>query len=258
MDDLKVEELKAILARRGQKILDDPALLDNLLKDTSLSAGERASLLAAAKLGFPQALLAQQDVTTVPAAAFARYFNRLTQEMAISDDNARAALQRWASALGRAAPSQEGLPATSPKVTPAPAPQLAAPPSPPPQPALATPVGDRAIYVQAYRLLHQGKLPPQAAAELQSTGVDAATAANVVARVASFMTLMRDAYRQAGWKNIGIGMLWCIGGIVVTAITYGWRGAAEPMSSLGVRCCSGSFRRCVASSSRSSRRARRT
>ena len=41
-----------------------------------------------------------------------------------------------------------------------------------------------------------------------------------MAKVDAFMNLMRSAYRQAGMKNAGIGMLWCVGGIIVTAVTY--------------------------------------
>ncbi len=87
-----------------------------------------------------------------------------------------------------------------------------------PQPNVAKP--DQAVYVQAFRLLRNGRSQPQAAAELQQTGLDSANAAAIVAKVDAFMNLMRTAYRQAGMKNIGIGMLWCVGGIIVTAVTF--------------------------------------
>jgi hypothetical protein len=175
--------------------------------------------VAAAKLGFPQSILANQE-TTVPAVTVARYFNRLTQEMAIDDDNARAALQMWASALGRAAPalpmsSTQGAAVVSTPKPPAPS---APPAAAAPQPGVAKP--DQAVYVQAFRLLRQGRPQPQAAAELQRTGLDSATAATVVAKVDMFRNVMREAYRKAGMKNVGIGLLWCVGGILVTAITY--------------------------------------
>ena len=86
------------------------------------------------------------------------------------------------------------------------------------QPNVAKP--DQAVYVQAFRLLRQGRPQPQAAAELQRTGLDSVNAAAIVAKVDAFMNLMRTAYRQAGMKNVGIGMLWCVGGIIVTAVTY--------------------------------------
>jgi hypothetical protein len=222
MSDQKVDELKKKLASRGQTLLEDPVLLDSVLKDTSLSPAQRASLVAAAKLGFPQSILAQQN-TTVPAATVARFFNRLTHDMAIDDDNARAAVQMWASALGRTTPAMPMSPTQGPAVAPTPKPATAAAPSP--QPTTATPQPnvtklDQAVYVQAFKLLRQGRSQPQAAAELQRTGLDSATAAAIVAKVDAFMNVMRVAYRQAGMKNVGIGMLWCVGGIVVTAITY--------------------------------------
>jgi hypothetical protein len=79
---------------------------------------------------------------------------------------------------------------------------------------------DQSVYVQAFRLLRQGRSQPQAAAELQRTGLDSATATAIVVKVDMFRNVMRDAYRKAGMKNVGIGLLWCIGGILVTAITY--------------------------------------
>jgi hypothetical protein len=212
MSDPKVEELKEKLASRGHTLLDDPVLLDSLLKDTSLSPAQRASLVAAAKLGFPQSILALQGAI-VPAATVARFFSRLTEEMAIDDDNARAALQMWASALGRATPAM-------PMSTQGPAPPLTAKPATPaaPPPRLAKP--DQAVYVQAFRLLRGGRSQPEATAELQRTGLDSAAAAAIVAKVDAFMNVMRASYRQGGMKNVGIGMLWCVGGIIFTAITY--------------------------------------
>jgi hypothetical protein len=220
MSDQKVEELKGKLASRGPTLLDDPEMLDNVLTDTSLSPAERAALVAAAKLGFPQRIQAQQE-TTVPTVTLASFFNRLTQEMAISDDNARAALQMWASALGRTAAAMPVSSTQSPPAASTPKPPT--PSSPPaaaatPQPSAAK--LDQAVYLQAFRLLRQGRSQPQAAAELQRTGLDLASATAIVVKVDMFRNVMREAYKKAGMKNVGIGLLWCIGGILVTAITY--------------------------------------
>src|SRR5579872_4788108 len=77
----------------------------------------------------------------------------------------------------------------------------------------------RSVYVQAFAALRRGGRQ-QAVSELQKNGLDAETAAKVVDNVENFNVQARAAYRQAGLKSAGIGALWCIGGIVVTAVTY--------------------------------------
>jgi len=89
-----------------------------------------------------------------------------------------------------------------------------------PSPTQAKPAADQAVYVMAFRLLRQGRPQPQAIAELSRSGVDGATAATIVARVGLFINALRAAYRDAGLKNILYGFLWCVGGMVVTAVTY--------------------------------------
>ena len=111
-------------------------------------------------------------------------------------------------------------PVDMPKREPASAPMPSMPSAPPPLSKAPQPI-DRAIYIQAFRMLKHGKLRDDICAELQKAGVDAATAANIVATVDNFMTAMRAAYRKAGLKTAGTGALLVIGGILVTAITYG-------------------------------------
>ena len=95
-----------------------------------------------------------------------------------------------------------------------------------PAPATAQPDPEakqrlRGLYVQAFRLLRSGAGRDHAQGELQKQGLDAQTAGQVVGNVDTFIAQLRAAYRQNGLKNIGIGILVCIIGIVVTALTYG-------------------------------------
>jgi len=111
-------------------------------------------------------------------------------------------------------------PIDMPKHEPASAPTPSMPAAPPPLSKPPQPI-DRAIYIQAFKMLKQGKLRDDICAELQKTGVDAATAANIVEGVDSLMSVVHAAYRKAGLKIAGTGALLVVGGILVTAITYG-------------------------------------
>jgi hypothetical protein len=122
MEDEKATELKGLLARHGEQVLDEPARFDSLLKDTALSPPERSAVFAAVKLGIPQKLREQPE-GQVPAAVIARLADRLSQEMALRPDAARAGVEIWARALGRDVPA-----AVPPPSSPLP------PPPPPPSP----------------------------------------------------------------------------------------------------------------------------
>jgi hypothetical protein len=78
----------------------------------------------------------------------------------------------------------------------------------------------RKAYVEAFEALKRGATAQDAASRLSALGLDAATAAGVVANVERFKHELGAAYRAAGLKSAGFGLLWCIGGIVVTALTY--------------------------------------
>jgi hypothetical protein len=116
MEDEKAGELKWLLTRHGEQVLDEPARFESLLKDTALSPPERSAVFAAVKLGIPQRLR-EQPGTEVPAAVIARLADRLSQEMALRPDAARAGVEIWARALGRDVPAS-----SSPAPPPAPAP----------------------------------------------------------------------------------------------------------------------------------------
>jgi hypothetical protein len=124
-DDEKVAALRGLLARHGEEVLDDPARFDSLLKDTVLSPPERSAVFGAMKLGIPQRLR-EQPGTELPAAVIARLSDRLSQEMALRPDAARAGVEIWARALGRDVPA--GVP-------------LSSSPPPPPPPSQQPPSG---------------------------------------------------------------------------------------------------------------------
>lgn len=84
--------------------------------------------------------------------------------------------------------------------------------------------GDRAlarkVYMEAFQALSTGASSAEATGHLTAMGLDNATAATVVANVERFKRELAAAYRSAGLKSAGVGLLWCIGGIAVTALTY--------------------------------------
>ena len=74
-----------------------------------------------------------------------------------------------------------------------------------------------AVYNFAAQRLASGAGPHLVEQELMQQGLDpqsARTVVNELARVKS------SALRSAGLRNMGIGALFCIGGIVVTVVTY--------------------------------------
>ena len=99
---------------------------------------------------------------------------------------------------------------------------------PPLPPSSAPPVSDlsgetsgvRPAYVQAFQLLRAQRPRPQIVGELQKSGVDTATASEIVAKVGDVIAVMRAAARKAGLKAAAIGAAWGIGGTLVTAVTY--------------------------------------
>jgi len=93
-------------------------------------------------------------------------------------------------------------------------------PAPSTAEASATRALARKAYVEAFQALGKGVTVSDTVGRLRGMGLDAATAASVVANVERFKRELGAAYHAAGLKSAGIGLLWCIGGIVVTAITY--------------------------------------
>jgi len=74
-----------------------------------------------------------------------------------------------------------------------------------------------AVYGMAAEQMQQGATGPQIQAVLVERGLDAESAAVVVADLTK---MRREAKRGAGVKNMIFGALWCIGGTVVTVATY--------------------------------------
>lgn len=65
--------------------------------------------------------------------------------------------------------------------------------------------------------LNAGQNARQIESMLVAQGADPGVAASLVAEVKK---LRSNAIRADGFKNLGIGALWCVGGIIVTAVSY--------------------------------------
>jgi hypothetical protein len=77
--------------------------------------------------------------------------------------------------------------------------------------------GLQAIYSFAGQQMRNGAAPPTIEKTLIGQGLDAQMAATVVSNL---MQARAKALKAAGRKNMLYGGLWCIGGIVVTALSY--------------------------------------
>ncbi|MEQ8786429.1 MAG: hypothetical protein RIC55_09020 [Pirellulaceae bacterium] len=74
-----------------------------------------------------------------------------------------------------------------------------------------------AIYRYAAEQMAAGHSNASVKADLMQQGLDPQSAEVVVDELSRVRS---DAVRSAGLRNMGIGALWCIGGIAVTAITF--------------------------------------
>ncbi len=74
-----------------------------------------------------------------------------------------------------------------------------------------------AVYQHAASLVRDGKSRDQVKADLLSQGLDEESAGIVTRNI---FEMRKKAYSEEGRKNMLHGALWCIGGIVVTAVTY--------------------------------------
>jgi hypothetical protein len=77
--------------------------------------------------------------------------------------------------------------------------------------------GLKAIYSFAGQQMRQGVAPTVIEKTLIERGLDADAAAVVVSNL---MQAKAKALKNVGRKNMLYGALWCIGGIVVTALSY--------------------------------------
>ena len=74
-----------------------------------------------------------------------------------------------------------------------------------------------AVYEDAAAQMREGIAPADIEKNLVARGLDAETAATVVRNLQEARS---KALAEAGGKNMLYGALWCVGGIVVTAVTY--------------------------------------
>lgn len=74
-----------------------------------------------------------------------------------------------------------------------------------------------AVYQHAASLVRAGKSREEVKADLLSRGLDEVSAGIVTTKI---FEMRRKAYSEEGRKNMLHGALWCVGGIVVTAVTY--------------------------------------
>jgi hypothetical protein len=75
----------------------------------------------------------------------------------------------------------------------------------------------QAVYGYAANLMKDGASELQIESKLMEKGLDQQSASIVVRNLAR---LRSNAVKDAGKKNMLFGALWCIGGLVVTAVTY--------------------------------------
>ncbi len=76
----------------------------------------------------------------------------------------------------------------------------------------------KAVYEHAAGLVRAGKSRAEVKQALEDHGLDAEIAGTVADNIFRART---EAVQKAGQKNMLVGAIWCIGGIVVTAATYG-------------------------------------
>jgi hypothetical protein len=74
-----------------------------------------------------------------------------------------------------------------------------------------------AAFQHAVALINQGKSRAQIETELKSIGLGQESVSSVVDRV---FRLKKQVHRDVAGKNIVFGVIWCVGGIAVTALTY--------------------------------------
>jgi hypothetical protein len=90
-------------------------------------------------------------------------------------------------------------------------------PAPAAEPQMSTQEIVDSLYAFAAERLMNGTPPDQIERELMDRGLDA-EAARII--VSNLQQARAKAMKEAGQKNMLFGALWCIGGIIVTAVTY--------------------------------------
>jgi uncharacterized protein YjeT (DUF2065 family) len=77
--------------------------------------------------------------------------------------------------------------------------------------------GVEAVFNYAAQRMAQGCSPAAVEQELMQKGLDPQSARTVIGELSQVKS---QALRSSGLKNMGIGALFCIGGIVATVVTY--------------------------------------
>jgi len=90
-------------------------------------------------------------------------------------------------------------------------------PSAAPQP---DPQFKRSVYLAVFAGLRRGETPASAAKALMDKGLDQASASAVAQNVQNFVAAFAKAIKSSGSRNALIGGLFCVGGTVVTVVTY--------------------------------------
>ena len=134
MDGLPRQKLRELIVEYGRSLCDDPRRCEALLKDhCGQYKREVFALISAQKNRVAEELL-KNSAGVPPVLLLARLAQRLEEELALSAEAARWAVESWALALGVIV-----LPL--PVVKPAPAPS----PSPPTAPQVASPARHLAL-----------------------------------------------------------------------------------------------------------------
>ena len=81
-----------------------------------------------------------------------------------------------------------------------------------------------ALYAYAADQMSKGLHPLEVEAKIMEQGFDQETASAVVNNLNEARdSAARSGASSAGMRNMLVGALWCVGGIVVTAVSYGRR-----------------------------------
>jgi hypothetical protein len=250
MNDEIRNKLKILLSQPDRtELLADPPRLSELVRERLGINNRREAgvLIMLLREDVPKRLLGM-SASSRSETMLDNYAKKLSEDIGLKEDIARDAIATWAEGLGlklasgagagenRELPfeirraqererlrNEQGAQKVQPQDTAeerARAARATWTAAPPPPAAGQPNAGARPIYAKAFKLLRAQKPPAQVRAELQATGIDSATASNIVARVGEAITIMRGAYRKAGLKVAGIGAAWCVLGILVTAITF--------------------------------------
>jgi len=102
---------------------------------------------------------------------------------------------------------------STPEQTPLQAELVDAAPPPQPQSAQTTQQAVQALFQFAAGQMRAGVRSHEVERNLMARGLSAEGSHTIVVQ-------LQDAFRKAAKKNMLVGVAWCVGGIVITAVTY--------------------------------------